>query len=52
MNEVKQSIEFIKEKYQVKAEFNYLIEKIIEYIQIGLKIIFVVKTLKISHFIM
>ena len=37
MNEVKQSIEFIKEKYQVKAEFNYLIEKIIEYIQIGLK---------------
>jgi hypothetical protein len=37
MNEVKQSIEFIKEKYQVKAEFNYLIEKIIEYIQFGLK---------------
>ena len=37
MNEVKQSIEFIKEKYQVKAEFNYLIEKITEYIQFGLK---------------
>jgi hypothetical protein len=36
MNEVKQAIEFIKEKYQVKAEFNYLIEKIIEYIQRGL----------------
>jgi hypothetical protein len=37
MNEVKQSIEYIKEKYQVKAEFDYLIEKIIEYIQSGLK---------------
>ena len=37
MNEVKQAIDFIKEKYQVEAEFNYLIEKLTEYIRIELK---------------
>jgi hypothetical protein len=37
MNEVKQVIEFIKEKYQVEAEFDYLIEKLTEYIRIELK---------------
>jgi hypothetical protein len=37
MNEVKQAIDFIKEKYQVEAEFDYLIEKLTEYIRIELK---------------
>ena len=36
-NEIKQMVEFIKEKYQVKAEFDFLVEKLSEYIGITLK---------------
>jgi len=36
-NEIKQTIEFIKEKYQVEAEFDFLVEKLTEYIRITLK---------------
>lgn len=36
-NQIKQTVEFIKEKYQVKAEFDFLVEKLTEYIRITLK---------------
>lgn len=36
-NQIKQTIEFIKEKYQVEAEFDFLVEKLTEYIRKTLK---------------